>query len=221
METIRTFEDLERAVEALGFLPFGGAEKDLLFTLEGRTNNVWHTGRADDPWLWRARLAEKGEQAYGKFFLGRGGFVARDCLPAFAALRRENRSAEALYEEGLLSRGAKRVYDCFMQRPRWDAPHLKAAAGFSRDKRGFEAALGELQGLFLLCVCGQSRKIDRSGAPYGWPGNDYALLEERFSAALQTRMMRQTGEAFLLARLKRAGDFPARAALRLLRGGSV
>ena len=37
-EKIQTLEDLERAVERIGFLPYSGNRRELLFTLEERTD---------------------------------------------------------------------------------------------------------------------------------------------------------------------------------------
>ena len=79
-EKIQTLEDLERAVERIGFLPYSGNRRELLFTLEERTDNAWHDDSPSDPWLWRSQVAAGGRLAYGKFFLKRSGFVAPRCL---------------------------------------------------------------------------------------------------------------------------------------------
>ncbi|MGI5885227.1 MAG: AlkZ-related protein [Candidatus Spyradocola sp.] len=218
---IQTREDLERTVERIGFLPYSGNRRELLFTLEGLTDNAWHDDSETDPWVWRAQVASAGRIAYGKFFLKRSGFVAPHCLPAFVALRRENRPFSDLYAEGLVSRRAKRVYDCFAQRQEWTFPALKSEAGFAGESKEFEAALTELQGLFFLCISGQSRRIGRMGQPYGWPNNDFCTLESRFPEAFAAPMRPMEAEEYLLDCLHRAGEFPVRAARRLLFGGGI
>ncbi len=220
-EKIQTLEDLERAVERIGFLPYSGNRRELLFTLEERTDNAWHDDSPSDPWLWRSQVAAGGRLAYGKFFLKRSGFVAPRCLPAFVALRRENRTFSDLYARGLVSRGAKRVYDCFADRAEWTLPALKSEAGFAGASREFEAALTELQGLFFLCISGQTRRVGRTGEPYGWPNNDFCRLEARFPEALAAPMRTVEAEEFLLDCVQRAGDFPLRAVRRLLCGGGI
>lgn len=220
-EKIQTLEDLERAVERIGFLPYSGNRRELLFTLEGRTDNAWHDDSPSDPWLWRSQVAAGGRLAYGKFFLKRSGFVAPRCLPAFVALRRENRTFSDLYARGLVSRGAKRVYDCFADRAEWTLPALKSEAGFAGASREFEAALTELQGLFFLCISGQTRRVGRTGEPYGWPNNDFCRLEARFPEALEAPMRTVEAEEYLLDCVQRAGDFPLRAVRRLLCGGGI
>lgn len=221
VEKIQTLEDLERAVERIGFLPYSGNRRELLFTLEERTDNAWHDDSPSDPWLWRSQVAAGGRLAYGKFFLKRSGFVAPRCLPAFVALRRENRTFSDLYARGLVSRGAKRVYDCFADRAEWTLPALKSEAGFAGASREFEAALTELQGLFFLCISGQTRRVGRTGEPYGWPNNDFCRLEARFPEALAAPMRTVEAEEFLLDCVQRAGDFPLRAVRRLLCGGGI
>ena len=220
-EKIQTLEDLERAVERIGFLPYSGNRRELLFTLEERTDNAWHDDSPSDPWLWRSQVAAGGRLAYGKFFLKRSGFVAPRCLPAFVALRRENRTFSDLYARGLVSRGAKRVYDCFADRAEWTLPALKSEAGFAGASREFEAALTELQGLFFLCISGQTLRVGRTGEPYGWPNNDFCRLEARFPEALAAPMRTVEAEEFLLDCVQRAGDFPLRAVRRLLCGGGI
>lgn len=220
-EKIQTLEDLERAVERIGFLPYSGNRRELLFTLEEWTDNAWHDDSPSDPWLWRSQVAAGGRLAYGKFFLKRSGFVAPRCLPAFVALRRENRTFSDLYARGLVSRGAKRVYDCFADRAEWTLPALKSEAGFAGASREFEAALTELQGLFFLCISGQTRRVGRTGEPYGWPNNDFCRLEARFPEALAAPMRTVEAEEFLLDCVQRAGDFPLRAVRRLLCGGGI
>lgn len=220
-EKIQNLEDLERAVERIGFLPYSGNRRELLFTLEERTDNAWHDDSPSDPWLWRSQVAAGGRLAYGKFFLKRSGFVAPRCLPAFVALRRENRTFSDLYARGLVSRGAKRVYDCFADRAEWTLPALKSEAGFAGASREFEAALTELQGLFFLCISGQTRRVGRTGEPYGWPNNDFCRLEARFPEALAAPMRTVEAEEFLLDCVQRAGDFPLRAVRRLLCGGGI
>lgn len=222
MERIRTLQDLENAIEELGFLPYSGNTSQMLFSLDDMTDNVWFDGSQSDPWQWRQCIASAGRQAYGKFFLKKSGFVAPRFLPAFIAVRRDNRSCAELYEEGLVSRPAKRVYDCFDEQREWTYQELKREAGYGNGaSREFESALVELQMLFFLCISGQSWRINREGVPYGWPCNDFSRLDARFPEAAQSVLSREEGEEELLRALDRIGDFPKTRALRLLRGGSV
>lgn len=113
------------------------------------------------------------------------------------------------------------MYDCFADRAEWTLPALKSEAGFAGASREFEAALTELQGLFFLCISGQTRRVGRTGEPYGWPNNDFCRLEARFPEALAAPMRTVEAEEYLLDCVQRAGDFPLRAVRRLLCGGGI
>jgi hypothetical protein len=222
MGRIVTMEDLERVVEEYGFLPYSGDKKEMLFSLGGMTDNVWHDDSDADPWVWRAKVAAKGEIAYGKFFRRKSGFIARRCIPAFVAVRRDGRSFEELYEEGLVSRAVKRVWDCFAARPIWTHQDLRGAADFgSGETRAFDSALAELQMLLFICVSGQSQKVNKQGQPYGWHTNDFGRLDAMFPTPADEALTRREGEALLLECIAAVGDYPEKAALRLLRSGAV
>lgn len=221
MKRIQTLSDLEKVVEEYGFLPYKGNEKESLFSLSGLTDNVWFDGSETDPWGWRVEIAEKKNQAYGKFFKNKTGFVSRTCIPAFIAVRRNNRNAAELYRDGQLSRRARQVWDCFEQCAEWTFQELKHQAGFDGQSREFEAALTELQGLFLLCVCGQSRRINRQGEPYGWPNNDFGRIDALFPIPKGEEMECGEGEEYLMDCIRSVGDFPEKAARRLIRAGGV
>ena len=221
MERIRTLSQLEQAIEDIGFLPYAGDEKRSLFTLGAMTDNAWFDGSDTDPWVWRAEIAKKGAQAYGKFFGRRAGFVSRRCIPAFIAVRRDNRSLDELYADGVVSRGALQVWRCFEQRVEWTFPDLKREAGFSGQSRAFEAAVTELQGLFFVCISGQSQRISRAGEPYGWPNNDFGRMDVLFPTPEGGRMEPDEAEEYLLDCIRTVGDFPEKTALRLLRSGGV
>lgn len=223
MARIDTYDDLTEVVEEYGFLPFSGDTKKSLFTLGNLTDNQWHTDdEGTDPWKWRMRAASEGKTAYGKFFHKKSGFIAPRCIPAFIAVRRDNKSFAELYEEGLVSRKAKQVFDCFDWRIDWTFQQLRMEAGFGTGaSRDFEAAMVELQMLFLINISGQSQRINKMGQPYGWASNDFGLLEAAFPVDDDERMQRDQGEQYLLDCIRKVGDFPEKMALSLLRSGSV
>jgi len=214
MERIRTLEQLEETIERIGFLPYAGDEKKSLFTLESMTDNHWFTGLEDDPWEWRRVIAQKGQQAYGKFFAGKAGFVSHACIPAFIAARRDNRSLNEMYMDGLVSREAKRVWDLFDMRVEWTHQDLTRESGLKG--REFEAAVTELQGLFFLCVPGQSRRINKKGEPYGWPCNDFGRMDVLFPVEEDDVMEREEGIEYLTDCVRGVGAFDEKAVRRLI-----
>lgn len=213
---IETAESMMNEIARIGFMPYLGSKKGLLFTLEKRTQNNWFTGEKSDPWEWRHVAAESDTVAYGKFFLCSSGFVAKENVPAFIALRRQNRSAQELFSQGLLSRRAMAVYDCFDLFPFQDAVELRERSGL--EKYDFEAALSELQALFLLCISGYTYKKNKKGESYGWSINVYARIETLFGDA---EMDEEEATERLCACGRRAGDFTEKEILKLVKTGGV
>ena len=106
MAKINTYEEFEREVQHIGFLPYFGLDDKTLFSLEAMTDNAWYDDAPDDPWRWRVRAAEEGKMAYGTFFLKKKGFIWQEMLPAMIAVRRENRIFEEFFTTiGLISPG--------------------------------------------------------------------------------------------------------------------
>lgn len=220
MAKINTYEEFEREVQHIGFLPYFGLDDKTLFSLEAMTDNAWYDNAPDDPWRWRVRAAEEGKMAYGTFFLKKKGFIWQEMLPAMIAVRRENRIFEELYDDGLISRPAARVWKCFELFPEWAQTDLKREAGFGKgENSAFGSALTELQMKMLICISGQTQRINRKGEPYGWPQNLFCRIDARFPQVEEKELTPEEGLHALLGCIARAGDFPEKAALRLIGAG--
>ena len=50
MAKINTYEEFEREVQHIGFLPYFGLDDKTLFSLEAMTDNAWYDDAPDDPW---------------------------------------------------------------------------------------------------------------------------------------------------------------------------
>lgn len=140
----------------------------------------WHTGDPEtDPWEWRMRvLDERCDIAYAKLFMGKGGFITRKWAPSFLAARRENADFEDLYQDGLISSFAKRIYLVVREHGALPLESIKHFAGFSQqDKSKFDRALVELQMRLFLTMCGRQTKISRGGQAYGWSSTVFCTTE--------------------------------------------
>ena len=49
MAKINTYEEFEREVQHIGFLPYFGLDDKTLFSLEAMTDNAWYDDAPDDP----------------------------------------------------------------------------------------------------------------------------------------------------------------------------
>ena len=186
---IRTFEEFCADLLKAGF-SMGSDNAEGVFSLSSlfQANLRHHTGDPEtDPWIWRIRaVTEREEFAEGKFFLGKHGWITREWLPRFIAVRRRGRSMEELYADGLVPRLAKTLYQRIREAPHCHMVQLRAALEVSReDRSAFDSALGFLQKYLFVVVSGEARKTSLSGAPYGWPVTTYCTASRLFGDALE------------------------------------
>lgn len=185
---IQNFDDFYGELKRAGFslamgnaegiyavIPFGWNEK-----APDETRVRWHTGEAEtDPWEWRMRvLNEKEDIAYAKMFFKKSGFITKEWYPYFLAARRAGRTLAEEYEDGLVSRMAKQIYELFTEHDSLAVDEVKQMIGAGReDKSRFDRALVELQMKLYLTMCGRRHKVSLSGAEYGWAATVFATTE--------------------------------------------
>ena len=77
-DCIRTFSDLEKYIEQVGFLPLFRSDIPGFSVEEHVATDAWWTGDAEtDPWEWRKVIASHRRIAYGKFFGRKAGFISK------------------------------------------------------------------------------------------------------------------------------------------------
>lgn len=175
--TIRSFEDWCAALRRAGFA-LGGAHAEGIFSPRPYMDPSLkdHTGDPDtDPWIWRIRALED----YGKVFFGKSGWISRDWYPVFLAARRRGRTLDEMYGEGLIGRLERDIYRMVAQAGVMPLHRIKAAAGCDKPSR-IDAALTRLQAGLFLTICGETRKVSRTGEPYGWPVSLFCTPEAFF-----------------------------------------
>ena len=183
---LRTCAELTALTEEIGFLPLFENELPGFSVRELTAPEAWWNEEKPegDPWEWRARIAAAGRLAYGKFFRGRAGFLSRAWLPVFANFRRDGYDLVARWEEGLAKRREKRIMDLFPGGEIRAGYEIKPLAGFGREgEKGFEGTLTGLMEQTYLLMRGFTHKVNRLGAPYGWPVALYGTPEALFGAA--------------------------------------
>ena len=204
---IKNYHDFCTELRNAGFSVFGGNAEEVygLIKYDWREEPAdcplrWHTGNPEtDPWEWRIRVVtEEKDIAYGKIFFRKGGFITKEWYPYFLAARRQGRSFEEEYEEGLISHFAKRIYQVFdrqldlneglnkpelafyegMQTPGLAFHEIKQLVGVSKeDAAKFERAIVELQMKLYLTVSGEKQKTTETGEGYGWPSMVFSTTE--------------------------------------------
>lgn len=185
---IKGYEDFLRVLRQAGF-SMGGGNSEGIFSVVPwgweqtppyETKVAWHTGDPEtDPWEWRMRvLDEATDIGYGKYFFKKSGYITREWMPYFLAVRRGSSAVDTLYEEGALSREAKALYDLIEREGPLPLHALKALGGFdSTNKSRFDSALTALQMGLMITMCGRQQKLSQSGEAYGWSSTVFCTTE--------------------------------------------
>ena len=155
LPSIYTQQALIRLVQEYGFLPFfpgpiPGFSIDDAVPLE-----VWNTHQGLGPWMWRDEIAREGNCIYGKFFMGKTGYVSKAWFAHLANYRRDGYDFDARYDDGLARYEDKRIYNLILSHGPISVPALRSLVGVVRGKASrFEAAMTRLQ---IDDLCGSLR----------------------------------------------------------------
>lgn len=176
---VQTWEELIDLVNELGFLPLFKNEVDGLSAEENTSDLYWWSGDEEqDPWEWRELIARSGQVAYGKFFGKKAGFISKEWFPHFANYRRDGYDFDSRWDEELAPMRQKRIMDRFFEKAEWFSYELKQQAGFGKGgEKNFEGTVTDLQMGGYLLIRDFRRRINRKGAPYGWPISVYTTPE--------------------------------------------
>ena len=190
---IRSWQELVRWIDQVGFLPLFKNELDG-FSAEEHTSGLWWwSGDPEqDPWEWRQLIARSGRVAYGKFFAGKAGFISRAWFPHFANWRRDGYDFDSRWDEELASLRQKRIMDQFAHGGELYSFQLKRLAGFGGEgEKNFEGTVTGLQMGGYLLIRDFRQRVNKKGRPYGWPIAVYTTPEalwgyEHISSAYST-----------------------------------
>ncbi len=172
------YRDFVAKVEEVGFMPLSNNPIGFLNLSDLTLEENWHTGLDSDPWSWRVKAEENKVAAYAKLFNKKPGFISLEWYPKFIAARRQGRSFDEMYSEGLLSSYAKQIYDLFQKHDILAAYEIKSLCGIKKETNSkFESAMSELQMKMFITSNGTKRKINAEGEAYGWPSTAFSTVE--------------------------------------------
>ena len=176
---IRSWQELIRWIDEIGFLPLFRNEIDGFSAEEHTSDRYWWSGDPEqDPWEWRQFIARSGQVAYGKFFGKKAGFISKAWFPQFANWRRDGYDFDSRWDEELASMCQKRIMDCFVGEDEWFSFALKRQAGFGKGgEKNFEGTITDLQMSGYLLIRDFRQRINKKGLPYGWPISVYTTPE--------------------------------------------
>lgn len=186
IKKIEGFNDFYDQMKTVGFC-LSGNNGEGIFSLETYYSEeiIYHTGDQElDPWAWRIRgVVEYDDLSYGKVFLNKAGWISKDWLTDFIAVRREGRSFEELYHDGLMTQMDKSVYALIEKNNKVSVSELNLE--FGKEKKSAVAkAIVNLQMKLLITVCGETYKTSKKGEPYGWPVTVFSTIENRFGSQI-------------------------------------
>jgi len=188
---ILKFQDFVNELLQAGFSTGGGSNESVYSIVPWSWNEeppyptpvIWHTGDPEtDPWEWRMRVVEERKDiAYGKFFSKKSGFITREWMPLFLAVRQSELSFNDAYHDGKFSQMAKRLYTLIEEQESVAYHDMKTLLNVSKtDEREFERALLELQGKLYITISGRQQKRNASGELYGWSSTVFSTVEQFF-----------------------------------------
>lgn len=127
---------------------------DLWSAINGREREIpkrHHDWALHKTWDWKDRIPSKRQAWYGKLVRGKPAFVAMADLPAVYAMSSNYGELDdyvEAYNDGLLSREGKEIYEALLERgplPTSELRKVTGMAGGGDNARRFERAVVELQ----------------------------------------------------------------------------
>jgi len=176
---LRTWREVIDRIKEVGFLPFFSGEITGFSVEEQVSDLFWWTGDPEqDPWEWRALIAQTGEVAYGKFFGKKAGFISKEWFPSFANYRRDGYDFDSRWDEELASLRNKKIMDQFIEKELIQANELKQLAGFGKGgEKNFDGVVSDLQMQTYLVIRDFRRRRNKMGFEYGMPVTVYSTPE--------------------------------------------
>ena len=186
---IHNFSDFCNLLYECGFSMGGGNAKGIFavipFGCKDQENGLIqsHIGNPEmDPWEWRMRvLEERNDIAYSKFFFQTGGYITKEWYPYFYAVRRSGKTFQEIYENGIISREEKHIYE-IISSGKIAIDEIKKIGGYHRENKSkFERAIVNLQMRMFITLCGRSQKRNKYGEDYGWNSTVFTTVENFWS----------------------------------------
>lgn len=210
---IQSPEDMQRMVNAKGFLPFFKGEIPGFSVEEATAAAYWFPDEGDGVWDWKGPVIVEGDCAYGKFCCNKACYISMEWFPDFVNYRRsryvltpdEQHLLTVLQEHRtLLSRELKTL--CGYGKPR--SPRLNplekilrkeetAVVKQKRERReSFDTAITRLQMSAHVLIADFEYSHDRQGKRYGFAVARYCTPEDFFGEErlLTTHTPEESGE---------------------------
>ena len=220
---IRTFEDLERAVQTYGILPYFRNSVPGFSIEEHVAPEAWF-GEEEGVWEWKGPVIQSTGCAYGKYLAGRAVFISREWFPDFANWRRDGYDFDARFDDELASFRDKTLFDLLDAQAPILSGDLKKAGNYSKSgNTGFDTIINRLQSQCYVLISDFIYKRDKQGRPYGWGVAQYSTPEKFMGKEFTDKVYKRKPEASYQRVLKHIQELfpecPSKTIERLLNQG--
>ena len=180
---IRTQDDLMDGVRELGILPFFVNSLRGFSIDEHVDPGIWFSGE-EGPWEWKGPVINELGCAYGKFFEKKAAYISPEWFCHFANYRRDGYDFDARFDDGLVFRGDKLMYDLIDANAPVLSKRLKFLGNYRKGgSKGFDRIIDRLQGQGYVIISDFRYMIDKNGHEYGWGVAEYSTPEHFMGSA--------------------------------------
>ena len=175
---ISSIEDLEQAVQELGFLPYFANSIPGFSIEENVAPQAWFS---DEPgiWEWKGPVINELNCAYGKFFEKKAVYISKEWFPDFANYRRDGYDFDSRFEDGLAAYRDRTMYDLVKSEGPVLSKRLKYLGNYRKGgNRGFDTVINRLQAQCYVLISDFVYMTDKNGKEYGWGVAEYSTPEQ-------------------------------------------
>lgn len=174
---IRKKEDLMRAVNDFGFLPFFQNSIEGFSVEEHVDPQIWF-GDIEGPWEWKGPVIRELGCAYGKFFERKAVYISKEWFPDFANYRRDGYDFDARFDDELASYQDKKLFDLVDANAPILSKNLKQLGNYRKGgNKGFDTVITRLQAECYVVISDFKYMTDKFGQQYGWGVAEYSTPE--------------------------------------------
>ena len=189
---IRKKEDLMRAVNDLGFLPFFQNSIEGFSVEEHVDPKIWF-GDTEGPWEWKGPIIRELGCAYGKFFERKAVYISKEWFPDFANYRRDGYDFDARFDDELASYQDKKLFDLVDANTPILSKNLKQLGNYRKGgNKGFDTVITRLQAECYVIISDFKYMTDRFGQQYGWGVAEYSTPESFMGSDFTENVYRRT-----------------------------
>ena len=197
---ISSQSDLMDLIEEFGFMPFFANSIEGFSIEEHIDPACWYHGDTDfwPAWEWKGPIIREMNCAYGKFFEKKACYISKKWFSDFANYRRDGYDFDARWDDELVPRQDKRLYDLIEPNAPILSKELKKLGDYRKGGvKGFDTSINRLQTQCYVLISDFVYMKNKRGETYGWGVAEYSTPESFMGASFtDTVYQRPPGESY-------------------------